>query len=149
MKLILSYSKCNCFYEVFQLLGLAKMSHCRINPLSLPLEVMRMLFGVEHTHETCQIWWNMKANQVNILKENLLVFSVISKEVWRVANRSVIDILSVPWTLAAWIVTSIYCWKLGKISMCFVTILMSVLHIYICTTNWGLPFVLQIYDFGL
>jgi hypothetical protein len=57
------------------------MSHCRINPLSLPLEVMRMLFAVEHTHETCQIWWNMKANQVNILKENLLVFSVISREV--------------------------------------------------------------------
>jgi hypothetical protein len=57
------------------------MSHCRINPLSLPLEVMRMLFGVEHTHETCQILWNMKANQVNILKENLLVFSVISREV--------------------------------------------------------------------
>ncbi|WJX20910.1 peptidylprolyl isomerase [Trifolium repens] len=50
--------------QVFQLLGLAKMSHCRINPLSLPLEVMRMLFGVEHTHETCQIWWNMKANQI-------------------------------------------------------------------------------------
>jgi hypothetical protein len=36
----------------------------------------------------------------------------------------VIDILSVPWTLAAWIATSIYCWKLGKISMCCVTILM-------------------------
>ncbi|KAK2392397.1 hypothetical protein QL285_065761 [Trifolium repens] len=46
------------------ILRLAKMSHCRINPLSLPLEVMRMLFGVEHTHETCQIWWNMKANQI-------------------------------------------------------------------------------------
>jgi hypothetical protein len=57
------------------------MSHCRINPLSLPLEVMRMLFGVKHTQETCQIWWNMKANKVNILKKNLLVFYVISREI--------------------------------------------------------------------
>ncbi|KAK2370346.1 Calcineurin metallo-phosphoesterase superfamily protein [Trifolium repens] len=40
------------------------------NPLSLPLEVMRMLFGVEHTQETCQIWWNMK-----LIRFMTLVFS--------------------------------------------------------------------------
>ncbi|WJX34648.1 hypothetical protein P8452_22744 [Trifolium repens] len=50
------------------------MSHGRINPLSLPLEVMRMLFGVEHTQETCQIWWNMKANKIYDFEDILLLY---------------------------------------------------------------------------
>ncbi|KAK2448131.1 protein indeterminate-domain 5, chloroplastic [Trifolium repens] len=46
----------------------------KINPLSLPLEVMRMLFGVEHTQETCQIWWNMKANKRRLREDILLLY---------------------------------------------------------------------------
>ncbi|WJX75854.1 hypothetical protein P8452_59342 [Trifolium repens] len=75
-----------------------------------------MLFGVKHTQETCQIWWNMKANKIydfaaedakvialspkTLMATNMYICEVCNKEFQREQNlQQHITGHNLPWKL--------------------------------------------------